>query len=102
MVGRDFTHVNDIVRGLELAADHELDGIYNLGTGESYSLNTLVERLNDELETDVEPEHVENPIPEKVYVHDTMADISNMEAATGWEPEISFEEGLERVCSYYE
>ena len=30
---RDFTHVSDIVRGLELAADHELSGIYNLGTG---------------------------------------------------------------------
>jgi len=37
-----------------------------------------------------------------VYVHDTMADISKMKAATGWEPEISFEEGLERVCSHYE
>jgi len=30
---RDFTHVSDIVRGLELAAVRELDGIYNLGTG---------------------------------------------------------------------
>ncbi|WP_276300679.1 NAD-dependent epimerase/dehydratase family protein [Halorussus lipolyticus] len=99
---RDFTHVSDIARGLELAADHELTGIYNLGTGESYSLNTLVERLNDELGTDIEPEYVENPIPEKVYVHDTMADSSKMKDATGWEPEISFDEGLKRVCSYYE
>ena len=99
---RDFTHVDDVVRGLELAADHELDGIYNLGTGDSYSINELVERLNGELGADVEPEYVENPIPEKVYVHDTMADISKMKAATGWEPEISFEEGLERVCSHYE
>ncbi|MFC4552757.1 MULTISPECIES: NAD-dependent epimerase/dehydratase family protein [Halorussus] len=99
---RDFTHVDDIVRGLELAADHELDGIYNLGTGESYSINTLVERLNEELGADVEPEYVENPIPEKVYVHDTMADNTKMKEATGWEPEISFEEGLKEVCSYYE
>ena len=99
---RDFTHVSDIVRGLELAADHELDGVYNLGTGESYSINTLVERLNEELGADVEPEYVDNPIPEKVYVHDTMADPSKMKAATGWEPQISFEEGLREVCSYYE
>jgi UDP-glucose 4-epimerase len=98
---RDFTHVNDVVRGLELAADHELDDVYNLGTGESYSLNTLVERLNEELDTGVEPEYVENPIPEKVYVHDTMADPSKMNEATGWEPEISFDEGVRRVCSYY-
>lgn len=98
---RDFTHVSDIVRGLELAAENELDGIYNLGTGESYSTNEMVERLNAELGTDVEPEYVENPIPEKVYVHDTMADNTKMKDATGWEPQISFEEGLEEVCSYY-
>jgi UDP-glucose 4-epimerase len=99
---RDFTHVDDIVRGLELAADHELTGIYNLGTGEQYSLNTLVDRINDALGTDVEPVYEENPIPEDVYVHDTMADSSKMHDAAGWEPEISFDEGVRLVCSQYE
>jgi UDP-glucose 4-epimerase len=37
----------------------------------------------------------------KNYVHDTMADPTKMHEATGWEPEISFEEGLERVCAPY-
>jgi UDP-glucose 4-epimerase len=99
---RDFTHVDDIVRGLELAADHELQGVYNLGTGEQYSLNHLVDALNEELGTDVEPVYEENPIPEDVYVHDTMADVTKMREATGWEPEIGFEEGLETVCSQYQ
>jgi UDP-glucose 4-epimerase len=98
---RDFTHVSDIVRGLELAADHDLDGVYNLGTGERYSFNTVVELLNDELGANVEPEYVENPIPESVYVHDTCADASKMAAETGWEPAIEFEEGIERVCRQY-
>ena len=98
---RDFTHVEDIVRGIELAADHDLQGIYNLGTGESYSLNELVEQLNAELGTDVEPVYAENQIPEDVYVHDTMADPSKMREATGWEPEIGFDEGLRRVCEQY-
>ena len=99
---RDFTHVDDIVRGLELAADHELQGVYNLGTGEQYSLNHLVDALNEELGTDVEPVYEDNPIPEEVYVHDTMADVTKMHEATGWEPEIGFEEGLETVCSQYQ
>jgi len=99
---RDFTHVDDIVRGLELAADHELDGIYNLGTGESYDFNTVVELLNEELGTDVEPTYVENPIPEDVYVHDTCADSTKMQEATGWEPDISFREGIRRVCAQYD
>jgi len=98
---RDFTHVSDVVRGLELAADHRLTGIYNLGTGESYSANEVVELLADELDADVEPEHVENPIPEDMFVHDTMADATKMKEATGWEPDIGFEEGIERVCAQY-
>ena len=99
---RDFTHVTDIVRGLELAADHELDGIYNLGTGESYDFLTVVEMINEELGADVEPEFVENPIPEDVYVRDTCADASKMREDTGWEPEIDFEEGIARVCQPYQ
>jgi UDP-glucose 4-epimerase len=98
---RDFTHVDDIVRGIELAADHDLQGIYNLGTGESYSLNELVDRLNDALGTEIEPRYEENRIPEDVYVHDTMADPSEMHEATGWRPEIDFAEGIERVCDQY-
>ena len=98
---RDFTHILDIVRGLELAAEHELDGLYNLGTGERYSFNTVVEMLNDELGTEVNPEYVENPIPEDVYVYDTCADYSRIGGATGWEPAIDFEEGIRRVCQQY-
>jgi UDP-glucose 4-epimerase len=99
---RDFTHVDDIVRGLRLAAEHELDGIYNLGTGEAYSFNTVVDLINDELDSDVAPAYVENPIPESVYVHDTCADPSKMRAETGWEPEIGFREGIRRVCAQYD
>ncbi|MFB1062535.1 NAD-dependent epimerase/dehydratase family protein [Natrinema sp. H-ect4] len=98
---RDFTHVSDIVRGLELAAVHELDGIYNLGTGEAYDFETVVQMINDELGTDVEAEYVENPIPDSVYVHDTCADSSKIRAETGWEPQIDFEEGIRRVCAQY-
>src|SRR6056297_972234 len=99
---RYFTHVDDIVRGLELATYHERQGVYNLGTGEQYSLNYLVDALNEELGTEVEPVYEENPIPEEVYVHDTMADASKIHEKTGWEPEISFDEGVGLVCSQYE
>ncbi|EMA58395.1 NAD-dependent epimerase/dehydratase family protein [Halorubrum lipolyticum] len=98
---RDFTHVDDIVRALEVAGDERLDGIYNVGTEEPYDFNELVELINAELGTDIEPTYVENPIPEDVYVHDTYADISKLRSETGWEPQISFEEGLARVCEPY-
>jgi UDP-glucose 4-epimerase len=98
---RDLTHVSDVVRGCEMAADDELTGIYNLGTGEQYTANEIVETLCDVLDGDVEPEHVENPIDDDVFVSHTMADYSKMQAATGWEPEVSFEEGMRMVCEPY-
>ena len=98
---RDFTHVEDIVRGTVLAAEQELDGVYNLGTGERHTFNTVVAMINEELGTDVDPAYVESPIPEDVYIHDTCADSSKLCDATGWEPEIALEEGVRRVCRPY-
>lgn len=98
---RDFTHVSDIVRGTRLAAEHELDGVYNLGTGERHSFNTVVDRINDELGTDIAPKYVENPIPDDVYVRHTCSDSSKITNETGWSPEIGFSEGVKRVCAAY-
>jgi len=96
---RDFTHVMDIVRGLELAAENELDGIYNLGVGNPFTFNEMVEMINDELGTDVPSEY--EPVPLENYVYHTHADPSKFKQATGWEPEISFEEGVGMVCEPY-
>ncbi|PSP45062.1 nucleoside-diphosphate sugar epimerase [Halobacteriales archaeon QH_6_64_20] len=96
---RDFTHIDDIVRGIVLAAESRLDGVFNLGTGESHSFNETVELINEELGTDVDPEY--EPVPLENYVHHTCADPSKMHEATGWDPEIGFEEGVGRVCAPY-
>ena len=96
---RDFTHVRDVARACELAADNELTGIYNIGTEEAYSFNTMVEMINDVLGTDIEPTYIECPFDG--YVHDTCADISKFHAATGWKPEVDFERGVELVCEPY-
>ena len=96
---RDFTHVSDVARACELAADHELTGVYNIGTEEAYSFNEMIDLINDALDTDIDPAYIECPFDG--YVHDTMADASAFRAATGWEPEIDFEEGVELVCRPY-
>ena len=88
-----------MVRAIELAADHELEGIYNVGTAKSYDFNTMVEMINDELGTDIDPEYIVNPLD--VYVHDTMADATKLHEETGWVPEVEFEDGVARVCSSY-
>jgi UDP-glucose 4-epimerase len=99
---RDFLHVSDAVRAMELAAEQELDGVYNVGTGRANTFDTVVDLLNDELGTDIDPEYIQNPIPEKVYVHDTCADATKFREATGWEPRVDLAEGIRRVCAPYE
>lgn len=99
---RDFTFVKDVVKANMLAADRrdEIDGRYfNIGTGRDVSFNQVVEKLNEILGTDIEPEHVENP--REKYVETTKADISSAREDLGYEPEYSFEEGLERTVEYY-
>jgi UDP-glucose 4-epimerase len=98
---RDFTHVSDVVDATVLAAEHELDGVYNVGTGESHSFNAIVELLNEAFETAIDPEYIDPPIPPSVYVHDTLADPSKLRAETGWEAEVDIEAGLKRVCAPY-
>ena len=57
----------------------------------------MVDIINDALGTDVNPVYVECPVDG--YIHDTMADASKFREATGPEPEIDFQEGVERVRS---
>ena len=97
---RDFTFVKDIARANILAAEKGESGqYYNIGTGKETSFNTVVDKLNEELGKDIEPEKVENPI--KNYVRRTKADFSRAKEDLGYEPEYSFEEGLKETVEYY-
>lgn len=98
---RDFTHVDDVVRAIDAVAEHNLSGIFNIGTGNRHTFNTVVDMLNAQFGKSITPQYVENPIPADVYVKHTCADSSKLRTATGWQPEISFEEGIKRVCQHY-
>jgi|AntRauTorcE11898_2_1112593.scaffolds.fasta_scaffold138426_1 nucleoside-diphosphate-sugar epimerase len=55
--------------------------------------------LDDDFPADTDPVYIECPFDG--YVQDTMADYSTFHEATGWEPEIGFEKGVELVCGPY-
>ncbi len=73
--------------------------MYNVGTGDAYSFNRMIELINDELGTDVEPEYIDCPFDD--YVEHTCADPSKFSRATGWSPSINFEDGVKMVCQSY-
>ena len=96
---RDYVHVSDVVRALEAIADARLEGVYNVGTGRNVSFNETVALLNEALGTDIDPEY--EPVPLTNYNYQQRFDCSKLAAATGWEAEVSFEEGVRMVCAPY-
>jgi len=95
---RDFTFVDDIVRAFILAMSrpHGLD-IFNVGTGQSYSLNELVGILNKALGLNIEAEYKENPI--KNYVAQTLADTQKAKDVLGFEAKNSLEQGINKIIA---
>lgn len=83
---RDFTFVSDVVDACISAAQSKIKNeIFNVGSGKPASVNRLVELLGGEVIY----------IPKRPGEPDcTQADISKIKKALGWQPKISFEEGV--------
>jgi UDP-glucose 4-epimerase len=99
---RDFVFVKDVARANLLAAEkgEELNGeVFNIGRGNPVTFNEVVEKINEALGKDIEAEKIENPRDK--YVHEHKADNSKAQEILGWDPEYSFEEGLEKSVAYY-
>jgi len=79
-----FSHVANVARACELAADEEPTGVDDVGTQEAYSVNETLAMMDDALGTDIDPVYVGCPFDGSV--HDTMADASKFREATGPEP----------------
>lgn len=96
---RDFTHVEDIVRGVLAALDGAPAGFrpYNLGSGAPVDLRTLVRAIGET--AGVEPIVERAPVP-LGDVDATFADISRARGELGWEPRIPLRQGLESVVAW--
>ena len=84
---RDFTFVSDAVGAIMVAVASEITGgAFNVGSGETVSVNRLVELLG--AETTVY-------IPKRPGEPDcTLADISRIRSVLGWQPQVGIEEGV--------
>ena len=84
---RDFVFVTDVVKAYLIAAESDRQGeVYNLGAGKPESVNRLVELLEEKDRTFV---------PKRPGEPDcTWADISKIKSHLGWQPEVSFEDGV--------
>jgi UDP-glucose 4-epimerase len=97
---RDFTYVTDVVQALVRAAKAvDVSGnVYNVGTGRSVTLLDLVAALNRHLGTNITPKHG----PERAGdIRHSHADISRARRDLGYEPAVSFDDGLKETLRWY-
>ena len=90
---RDLVYVKDAVRAFILAMEKDVTGIFNVGSGKSYSFNEMAKMVG------IDVEYVENPI--KNYVYHTLADTKKAEKELGFKARVSVKEGLRRCLEYY-
>jgi UDP-glucose 4-epimerase len=97
---RDFCFVSNVVQANLLAADAtEVSGrVFNVASGKSTDLLTLLNILNSLLGLDVKPRHEPSRAGD---VRESRADITEARRRLGYKPEIDFEDGLRRSIDYY-
>jgi len=86
---RDFTYVTDVAAAFVRAADSQVSGeALNIGSGNHYSVNQLVELLSGPVVY----------IPKRPGEPDcTFADTAKIRKLLGWEPKVSFETGVDNM-----
>jgi UDP-glucuronate 4-epimerase len=96
---RDFTHVDDIVRGVLAVVDGARPGfrVYNLGSGAPIDLRGLVAAIGRAAGASPRVEHAPVPLGD---VDATFADVSRAREEFGWEPRVGLDEGLRSVIAW--
>lgn len=86
---RDFTYVTDIAGAvLAAAASNKSNTVYNVGSGQTVSVNRLAELLGGDT----------THIPERPGEPDcTFADITKITKEIGWQPCVSIEDGVSEI-----
>lgn len=97
----DYLYAADVAEALYLAVvNPELEGVFNLGSGEAYTIRSIVEKIRDL----VDP-HLPLGFGEVAYRPDQVmhlqADNRRLREKAGWSPRVSLDEGLARTVEWY-
>jgi UDP-glucose 4-epimerase len=95
---RDYVFVEDVVRAVVAAFDHD-SGVLNVGTGRETSVLELHEAIVRATGIEREPRFTEGRLGE---LQRSVLDISRTTRELGWEPERSLDEGLAATWRWLE
>jgi dTDP-glucose 4,6-dehydratase len=97
---REWLHVDDHCRAIELVLEQGREGeTYNVGSGLERSIEEIADLV---LELTGKPESLKTIVPDRPG-HDRryLLDSAKLRDELGWQPEISFEDGLRATVEWY-
>lgn len=97
----DYLYIDDVIEAVILVAKiPSAEGVFNLGSGRPERLRTVAEQLANLAGSAALLGLGDVPYGADQVMH-LQADISRLRAATGWEPRVGLNEGLERTVAWY-
>jgi UDP-glucose 4-epimerase len=99
---RDFTYIDNVVKGNLLAANApaaQVSGrVFNIATGERFTLNQTYRTLQGIIGFSAAPKYAE---PRAGDVRHSLADIALARKYLNYSPDVRFEDGLKRTVEWY-
>lgn len=97
---RDFTYIDNVIHAnmLALEADNVVGETINVACGDSHSVKHIVDTINQILGTEIEPIFAEE---RKGDIKHSCASIEKARKLLGFEPPVSFAEGVARTIDWY-
>jgi nucleoside-diphosphate-sugar epimerase len=96
---RDFLYIKDFVRLIRLVLEcrDAAAGVYNVGSGRSYSVAELIDLVRDQLGVPLEVKNLNDRRPNEIM--DCYADITKVGRVFGWKPAYSLRDGLQELLT---
>jgi nucleoside-diphosphate-sugar epimerase len=97
---RDFTYVQNVVEANLLACKVPGVGgqVFNVACGDRITVNSMLHQINKIVGVDISPVYAE---PRSGDIKHSQADITRAKEHLGYEPKVSFEEGLRATVEWY-
>jgi UDP-glucose 4-epimerase len=97
---RDFTYVQNVVEANLLACHVPGVGgqVFNIACGDRITVNSMLQQINKILGKDIAPIYAD---PRPGDIKHSQAEIIRAKEHLGYQPQVTFEEGLRRTVEWY-
>jgi UDP-glucose 4-epimerase len=96
---RDYVYVSDVARANLAALETNFVGPINIGTTREIATNQVFQQVVAEFKVDLEEKHGPARPGEQVT---SSLDYSRAKEVLGWEPSVTFEDGVKKVVEWYQ